>query len=142
MAILAGCGCIVPQAPFQLAAGRRQQVVIAQGGMRGNGVDLGESGRWSLQHRDRDRPIERNDGRIVEDHELIIEADDIDSVRFIETRSGGVAGGNTRFQVIARQMIPVRGGFEIAQAPLNPFDVPRRSILIRQQQQVAIAVDA
>jgi len=61
-------------------------------------------------------------------------------VRLLEAGAGGVGGGDAGLEVVLRHLVPLRGAEEVRQAPAQQALVPQGAVLIRQQQQVAVAV--
>src|SRR5215471_8644109 len=66
-------GLALAKVEQQLALHRRQQVILPQGGIGGQELDFGEGSFSPVHSRDCNHPVQGNDRRRAEFHELIVE---------------------------------------------------------------------
>ena len=127
----------------QVAAHRRQQVVVPERGFAGERLHQFQPGRRAEGHAHRHGAIERNHGRRRDLRQRVVERGDARPVGVGGSRGARMAGGDGGLQGIdverAGQGLRV---FQRRQAAPDQQAVPAAAILFQQQHRVARRVDA
>ena len=135
-------GPLVPVAAMlELTESRVIERIILEARGAGDCLDLFETSLGTLALGHRDRPVEGDDRRLPQDHQRIVQADDLFPVRLFGTRRVRVNRRDRGLDVILGDLGPGRGLVQQTQPFFDEPQIPPRSILIEERAEVSRGID-